>query len=257
MQYRFFIRPGELRDNNIFMIFEKDVIFKARNILRLKKGDRIRLFDGEGHEFTAEIDTLRKDLLGGKVVDNPSSNVTESIIHTPELHLAQALTQSKKLELILRMGTEIGINSFRFYESDHSIVKLNKLGQDKLKRWEKISVEASRQSERIFTPKIHEPVHFIDLFELEKENVICFLSAKVNENVSSANDFFSHIRNKSLKITLVVGPEGGFSAKENAMILERKIAFVHLPLPIMRTETAGIVAASHFLISMNSDLTQE
>ncbi|MCA9385930.1 16S rRNA (uracil(1498)-N(3))-methyltransferase, partial [Candidatus Dojkabacteria bacterium] len=224
----------------IFKTDDPDIIFKVRNVLRLSHGDRILIADGYGKEYIAELDLLKRDIIGGVIKEEIES---ESKLSGPSITLAQALTQSKKLDLILRMNTEIGVEEFIFFESDHSKVKLKHIKESKLDRWEKVTREASRQSERLYAPTLKDATEFSALFEDTDATHILFLDSKQHDETKPLSSIVKDFTEKD-RILVIIGPEGGFSERETTIALQSQGKFIHLPLPIMRTETAGLVVSS-------------
>ena len=156
-----------------------------------------------------------------------------------ELTIAVALVQEQKFDLILQKLTELGVNNIIPVKTERSIVKIDKTKEEKKKiRWENICKEASEQSHRVTIPKIHNIISLKELLNQKKElNLICSL----NEKTKPLEEYLM----KELKnILFVIGPEGGFSNKEEQFLTENGFESTTLGKRVLRVETAAIYVAS-------------
>ncbi len=219
-----------------FYIKSPEDILKIRHVLRLKKGDKINVFDGEGHEYEGEIEMPSKEVIIAKIINENIEEENEK----PYIILAQALTRANKIDDIERMNTEIGIAEFIFFESDHSIIKLKDFNENKFDRWIKISEEASRQAERLTVPVLSPPVSFAEILTIDADLKLILHSREIKDshNIYKAK---SEIKPNE-KVLVLIGPEGGFSKMEIEVAVQSKFNPIYLDLPILRTETAGLVA---------------
>lgn len=227
-----------------FSIYDRDETKKIRQVLRLEAGDQIRIFDGYDREYIAEITQLKKEEIKGKLISEIEVEIDSN--PKPEIVLAQALSRTTKIDQIIKINTEIGVKGFILFESDHSVVKLKDLKEKKLARWEKISLESVRHSEQKSIPQIHESVDFKELLEFDADIKLLLHSRNLEESIN-INEF-SREALSGKKVLVIIGPEGGFSERELQTIIESNIKICHMDLPILRTETAGIVVGSHLLL---------
>ncbi len=238
--HRFFVEKESIFPTKA-IIEDPDSIKKIRQVLRLNVGDKIWLFDGEGGEYLASVKTLQKT---GIMVDI-EEKVKKEKGSKPHYIVGQALTRSTKIDEIVRMNTEIGADEFVFFESQYSIVKQKDFNENKLGRWEKIAEEATRQSERSNIPEINEPITFEEALKIEADLKIILHSRKdsSSEDLKSLKEKI----NSDSKILLLIGPEGGFSKREIDLAKEKDFVVGYLNLPVLRTETAGVVASAVLL----------
>lgn len=237
--HRFFIYPEQIKQE-WFQFEDPKVIKYMRNVLRLKPGDEIVLFDGEGLEHTAVITKLIKERATGKI-----TKTVELKEEWPHLTLAQALPRAGKLDDILRQNTEVGVSEFLLFESEYSMFKLSKFKESKLERLERVVQEAGKQSERKILPLVNEPMTFPEMLETEADIKILLHSREVEGSVNIAKIKAQVAVNTD--ILVVVGPEGGFSPKEVLEAKEAGFQIGYLNLPILRTETAGVAVSSILL----------
>ncbi|MFQ5486087.1 MAG: RsmE family RNA methyltransferase, partial [Desulfobacterales bacterium] len=103
---RFFIHPNEISTPTPTLI--DDEAGHIKNVLRLKPGDTIRLFDGSGFEYVAEIMTLSDSLVEVSILDRIASIDDPPV----EITLAQAFLKARKMDVLLRQLTELGISKW-------------------------------------------------------------------------------------------------------------------------------------------------
>ena len=131
-----------------------------KNVLRLKPGDTIRLFDGSGFEYTAVI----ANLSGGKVelsIKEKISASTESPVH---LIVAQGYLKQKKMDDLIRPLCELGMTQWMPFFSERSVPRQDPKSQkDRIQRWQKIVRESLKQCRRSVLPRIEAPVSFDEI----------------------------------------------------------------------------------------------
>ncbi len=238
---RFFIDPRDLNRDN-FHITDLKICNHIRTVLRMQPGDRIILFDGTGNEFTGELTRIQKNHVGGKIIE---SRKDAKVSDLPRLILAQSLPRAGKLDEIIRMNTEVGVSSFIIFESEYSVAKAESVSEQKLERLERVAIEASRQSERAEVPSISGPLDFSELLQTEADLKL-ILHSKENEAAVPMEEVRKLLK-PGASVLMAIGPEGGFSDKETKEAIAAGFKLVHLKLPILRTETAGIAVSSILL----------
>jgi 16S rRNA (uracil1498-N3)-methyltransferase len=206
-------------------------------VLRLKSGDSVILFDGEGKEFQAQIKTFSPQRILF-AIDRESDR--ESLESPLEIILGIGILKATKLDWLVQKTTELGISEILPFHSLRVIPRPEELAaQTRLTRWQKIAAEAAKQCGRSKVPKIHPPCSFAEalrsfpgssrifLWEKEKDRTL------PNPICSSRSAFFA-----------LVGPEGGFSEEEAKQAEGAGFSPVCLGPRILRAETAGLVIVS-------------
>lgn len=225
---RYFVKEK----NNQNFILENTDIHHIKKVMRCKNNDKIEIvYDKK--VYLCNIDDI--DTLTLSIIDSYEENRESNI----ELTIAVSLVQEQKFDLILQKLTELGVNNIIPVKTERSIVKLDKSKEEKKKiRWENICKEASEQSHRVTIPKVHNIVSLKELLNQKKElNLICSL----NENTKPLEEYLT----KDLKnILFVIGPEGGFSNKEEQFLTENGFKSTTLGKRVLRVETAAIYVAS-------------
>lgn len=241
---RFLVEQTQI-SNDRFKIEDRSQNKKIRQVLRLQPGDKVLLFDGEGTEYLCELEIVSNEMVTGYVVEK--NTVSENLRFN--ITLAQALPKAGKLDEIVRMCTEVGVTRFAFFESDYSVPKLKDFRENKLERLNKIIEEAARQSERAILPDISGVFTFEEVIKSENfDGKLLFSTEKGFEPADIDKLKHIYIKEQAKNILIIIGPEGGFSKTELAKAQESNVLFAKLNLPILRTETAGVVAAGFMLI---------
>lgn len=239
---RFFVTDESILGNR-FVITDKDAVAKIRKVLRLEIASKIELNNNKGKLYVGEISDISKSEVKGNIVEE--KDLKEAKQDSISLTLAQSLPKGHKMDDIIRMNTEVGVDSFLPFESKYSIVKLKNFHEKKLVRWEKIAMEAARQSERAQIPEILHPISFKDLLLEDFDRKLILHSREVSNSVD-IKEIKSSLK-KGVNILLAIGPEGGFSEDEIELALKNNFEVVYMNLPILRTETAGVVASGILL----------
>ena len=211
-----------------------------RNVLRLTPGATIRIIDGQGNIYIAEL------LDTGTNHGSSDAQILSHEFHArvpPSLTLFQGLPKNDKMELILQKTTEIGITQIVPIHSEHA---LQKPSQNRYERWHRVVISATKQCQRAWLPELCDPQTFTaSLTQLEKFSRSLILNPQI-EQAPQAQHIKTVLREISqpASIALFVGPEGGFSKQEITAAIESGCTPVTLGTNILRTETAAIVAVA-------------
>lgn len=242
--HKFFIEKNQINDDEI-IILGSDVKH-IRDVLRLRVNDKIEL-SCSGTNYYCEIGQIQKD----RVVANINSSKEGSNESKVEIVLFQGLSKGNKMEIIFQKGTEIGIKEFYPVATYRSVVKINdiKKEQNKVERWNSIVEEAAKQSKRDYIPKVKGVVSFSEMLEILKDEINIIVPYE-DEIVRTIKTGISEI--KPGKVNIIIGPEGGFEANEIEKLKEIGAKVVSLGPRILRTETAGLVAATIILYEVGN-----
>ena len=211
-----------------------------RNVRRLTSGATIRIIDGQGNVYTAEV------LDTGTNRGSSEARILSHEFHprgSPSLTLFQGLPKNDKTELILQKTTEIGVTQIVPIHSEHT---LQKPSQNRYERWHRVVISATKQCKRAWLPELCEPQTFeVSLAQLKEFSLRLILNPQI-EQEPKAQHIKAVLREVSqpTSIALFVGPEGGFSDREITAAIESECVPVILGTNILRTETAAIVAVA-------------
>ena len=237
----FYVSPNQIL-NDIILISEEEK-HHIVNVLRLKPNEHVKIFDGHGNEYLAKLqhfndDTVVAEILEHKKIPPPKPTVT----------LFQGLPKFDKFEQLVQKTTELGVSEIVPVLCQRSVPKLKRdTSVKRVSRWQRIANEASKQCGRVYLPKVREITEF---------NECC---AKLNFDLSlilweeERNIGFQSILNQNSdtgRISLFVGPEGGFSPEEVDIATAAGVIPVTLGSNILRTETAAIVGVALILYEL-------
>lgn len=220
---------------NNFAVLDEEAKHHLKNVMRTKPGKICRVVDQNNQAYFAKCKYIEQDVqLEIISVDDKSNEMNCSIT------LCIGLIKKDKWDFVLQKATELGVSKIVPFNSSRTIVKVdsNKLA-NKQKRWKKIILEASEQCKRTNVPEIIAPVSINDLKEYQSSiNLLAY------EDVKYSGQKIRDIVKKQQDITLVIGPEGGFSEKEVELLTQSNFTCVTLGKRILRAETAVCYALS-------------
>ncbi len=207
-------------------------------VLRLVPGTRVVVFNGSGLEFTARIESVTKTSATA-VIEERIEAAKESPL---ELTLIQGLVKGGKPELIIQKATELGVKKIFFYNASRTVPQIHEERlEEKLKRWRRVAVEASKQCGRSIVP----PVHGITDLEETLSSIEAQLKLMLyeGEGVRPLKEVLRQAGGID-SVSVCTGPEGGLSHEE--VLVGSRLGFraVGLGPRILRAETASIAALS-------------
>nr|WP_300002178.1 RsmE family RNA methyltransferase [Tissierella sp.] len=237
--HRFFV-DKEAIDNKKITIEGKD-FNHIKNVLRMTIGEEVEV-SSKGNVYLGEI----KSILEASIIINILETRSRRSYNDIEITLFQGLAKGSKMDLIIQKGTEIGIKNFYGVSTHRTIVKINdeKKEKSRLKRWNAIAEEAAKQSKQRYIPEVKDIISFKEMLELLKADGAVIVPYEDEMNIS-IGEVLKKIKEENIKkINLIIGPEGGFEKYEVEAIKNVDGLVVSLGSKILRTETAGLVAAT-------------
>lgn len=211
------------------------------DVLRMVPGDRLQSVADDGISFVGEI-----TVVGTNSVTVLAREILRET-HEPDVRISllQGLAKGEKMEFIIQKAVEIGVTDIFPVAMAHSVVVLEpSKAEKKVERWQKIAEAAAKQSKRDVIPDVHEVMTLGQVLQKEKWDLL--LVAYESENqVSLKEALQAHKEAKTVGV--VIGPEGGLSTEEVEAAQKQGGIAVSLGRRILRTETAGLVAATAIL----------
>jgi len=200
-------------------------------VLRYKTGDRLTIFNGDGFDYLATIETIEKKQCQVKIREKVLLD-NESPL---KINLFQGIARGEKMDLIIQKSVELGVSEITPFFTERCNVKLDgKRLEKKLIHWNKIIISACEQSGRAVIPKLNDPTQITKLTAMENPSIYLEPTAK--------QGFSDLIAEGS--VNLLIGPEGGFSEKDLEQLNHCGAKGVRIGPRILRTETAGLCAIS-------------
>ena len=214
-------------------------------VLRLRGGDALRVFNGEGSEFQATMLSAGKSSATLRI-EEQSVAETESGLR---VHLVQGISRGERMDFVVQKATELGVKRITPVLTEYGVVKLDARRAEKRRdHWQKVAASACEQCGRVRLPLVDAPVALKNWFGAAPANVDTQLILK-----PGAETPLSAITAPPTKVCLLIGPEGGFSDGEYEDADVAGFRPVAMGPRILRTETAA-VAAIAILQSLWGDL---
>ena len=225
--------PGDMGKNNHCKLSEETLRY-VKSVLRMKKGDRLILFDGAGWEYETVIkdfssDGVTVDVLNKERIPDRGIRIT----------LFQALPKAGKMDFIIQKATELNADRIVPFRSSRSIPQLTKdKASLKLSRWQNIATEAARQCGRADIPKITGILSFDEMLAYSGREDLKVIFWE-EESEKGIKDVLHDKKNDMARcISLVIGPEGGFTKEEVCRAVKMGFISVSLGRNILKVETA-------------------
>ncbi len=202
--------------------------------LRLGPGDMVAALDGSGREYTVRLDRVSPDAAVGTVLASAETRVESPLAIT----LAQAVPKADKFATIVRAVTELGVVRIVPIISERTIVRPDsKHWPDRVKRWQRVAAEATKQCGRTVVPPVERPRPFEEFLLAETRDGLRLCLWEDETRPLAA--ILAAAGGRLASATILVGPEGGFSAAEVERARAHGFASTSLGPRVLRTETAG------------------
>ena len=204
----------------------------AIKVLRLKQNAKLILFNGEGVEVSAAVETINKK--------NASVIITEELHSTPEsnlyIHLALGISKGERMDFAIQKAVELGVTEITPLFTEHCVVNLDeKRTQKRLQHWHGIIVSACEQSGRNVLPILNTTNTLMKWADSTNDLSLVF------DPLSTST--LKIITPEESKINIVIGPEGGLSSQEISELDKRSnFQSVKFGPRVLRTETAAVSA---------------
>jgi 16S rRNA (uracil1498-N3)-methyltransferase len=275
--HRFYISPENWQPDALALTGSE--AHHGRDVLRMKRGEKLVLFNGRGREITAEI------------TDLGSSEIRLRKLHeaeTPPLRcrivLGQAVPKGKNMELIVQKAVEIGADQIAPIISDRTVVQVDsESAVQKQAKWQQIAIDAAKQCGQTWLPRVHEPRRLAEFFDAVETGVLATpepseggsrveslglqptsaLGGPLQKDIPRFDlrligslqpdaqhlkkilaDYSSRHPHRPRSVLMLIGPEGDFTPAELALARRHGCRPITLGPIILRVETAAIYCLS-------------
>lgn len=255
--HRFFVPPTWLQSNTVTL--SGSVVHQIRDVLRLRPGDVITVLDDSGWEYQVRLTAVEQAQVSG-LIENKVLTRTEP---RAKITLYQSLLKGDKFEWVLQKGTELGVVEFVPVVSDRCVIgSVEEVSKAKFERWQRIALEAAEQSRRARLPRLHIPLLFPQACERARRADLAVLpweeekSRTLRSMLTASESAPIKVQGKNViirkpfSISIIVGPEGGFTTREVDQARRYGIAPVTLGPRILRAETAALAAITIILYQL-------
>jgi 16S rRNA (uracil1498-N3)-methyltransferase len=209
-----------------------DALNHVANVLRLKSGHPIVLFNGDGNEYSAQLSLVEKRRVLAMVEAQLSVSVESPLI----IHLGQGISRGDRMDMVLQKSVELGVHEITPLITERCGVKLSPdRWLKKHQQWQKIIIGACEQCGRNVLPILHQPIELTQWFNQSTNQLRLTLHPRADKNIR-------HLSIPHHGVRLLIGPEGGFSDQEIYQTEQSGFHTVQLGPRILRTETAALAA---------------
>lgn len=246
--HRFFLAKPNISGTSL-QLSDKEQLHHLKDVLRIEPEDKVILFDGRGNEYLVLLKGFSEKVAVFDILEKKKVAPDKG----PRLTVACAIPKKAKMDDIVDKLTQVGVERIIPLETERVIIRLDKEKESlRHKRWQKISLNASQQSQRKLLPQV-DPIR------------------RLREVLSSSGDFDLKLiptlegtkERKSLKealsgsgaknIIVLIGPEGDFSPQEVKLAISAGFIPVTLGEETLRVDTAAIAVASYIMFSFSGN----
>lgn len=210
-----------------------DNVVRHLNVLRVKNTEEIVLFNGNGKSYPALPEVLEKRRASVRILREEATD-NESPLN---ITLVQAVSAAERMDFTLQKSVELGVAEIRPVISERCVVRLSgERAEKRVARWQEIVVSACEQSGRNIVPKVLPLTTYAQALQrLPQETTKLLMSLNRAQKLSD-------VRPQSGKVVFMVGPEGGWTEKEEQQAFDAGFRSVTLGKRVLRTETASLAA---------------
>ncbi len=207
-------------------------------VLRLRAGAEVILFDGQGGEWRAVLETIRSDHASARIVEHVAVDRETPL----RWELVQGISRGERMDYTLQKSVELGVAAIHPVETRRTVVKLDReRAQRRRAHWQGVVTNACEQSGRTRRPEVAE-IATLDAFLAQRPDGLLLI---LDPEAESRIDDLPTVRPE--RVLLLAGPEGGFEDVERDAIYRAGATGLRIGPRILRTETAAVVAAALLL----------
>jgi 16S rRNA (uracil1498-N3)-methyltransferase len=204
-----------------------DEFHHSVRVVRVRVGEEVELFDRSGNAARGVVESRDRDravIAAGEAIPSRESPLA--------IHLAMAIIQLEKFELVLQKATELGVRSIIPMVTERVELRPERYA-NKRERWEKIVFEAVKQSGRAVVPRLEEAQNVADV--LQRAGTKILFEAEEPSGAQGGEE---------REVTILIGPEGGWTEDELRDARAAGCLFQRLGPRRLRAETAAIAGVA-------------
>lgn len=220
------------------VITDSKELHHLRDVLRLKKGDALIIFNQNGEE------------VAGRILERGPAQVTVAIESLrkempvpPVITLACAIPKKSKFELIIEKATELGVDEIIPLKTKRTEIDLrgDRLAK-KIVRYQDVAVNAAKQSRRSRVPNIRPVSDFVSVLNSFPKDAVVFIPSLAGER-KNIFEAFRAVASPA-RVVFLIGPEGDFTPQEYDLARARGCIGISLGKTVLKVETAAFVAVA-------------
>lgn len=236
---RYFFKEGAVLTAGEVIALEPEELNHACRVLRLRKGDEVVIADGKGSAYRGVVEVLGPErglvrLTGSPL---PAAESPRRIV------LLQGLARGEKMDQIVRQAVELGVQQITPVVTERSVPRFSKSREEgRLRRWRSLVRAAAKQCRRAVLPEVTPVLEFDRALELLRGRTA--VVPWEGEKERGLDRLLEQLPEEKEAVFLFIGPEGGFSEAEMAVLIGAGVCPIHLGPRILRTETAAAVTVA-------------
>ncbi|MCS7244972.1 MAG: 16S rRNA (uracil(1498)-N(3))-methyltransferase [candidate division WOR-3 bacterium] len=211
-----------------------DEFYHLVKVLRYGLGQKVLVFDGNGNEYVCEIVEIEKNSAKLRKIEK-----LENREYDFNIAIAQSIIKKESFEFFLEKIVEVGIKEIFPIITEFSVVK----PRDLKERWQKIIINACKQSGRQIIPKLNNIKTLRQIIDISENYEL-----KLFGSLNSKRNILEY-KKKVSSTLIIIGPEGGLSVNEEKILKENGFYDFSLGNFILRSETAAIVSTSSLILN--------
>ncbi len=212
---------------------QDDTAHYVSKVLRMRIGDPLCVFNGDGHEYEGYVEDISKKTVL-LTLEAELSPHTESQLHTI---LGLGISRGERMDFAIQKSTELGVSVIVPLFTEHCEVKLVAERLDRRQEhWQQIAISACEQSGRVKIPEVAKPVSLSEWVKTVEAGKKFLFDLSQSEALDGERP--------EQGVALLIGPEGGLSASEQELALKAGFTGIALGSRVLRTETAPVAALS-------------
>lgn len=208
-------------------------VIRHLQVLRVREGEEITLFNGNGHSYPTRLLSLAKRQAVAEVLSEQTADNESPLA----ISLIQAVSSGERMDFTLQKSVEMGVTEIFPVSSARSIVKLSgERAEKRQERWQEIVIAACEQCGRNRIPTVHPLLPLSQRLQQLPQSDVRLLMGLHHPTSLKA------IQPAPQRITLMIGPEGGWSPEEETAAFQTGFQSILLGKRVLRTETAALAA---------------
>lgn len=227
----------DVETGNGIIVLGPDDSHYVSQVLRMKPGEQLYIVLKDRTDALCEVNRISKDEVQVKVIGTHKNNTEPPF----DITLYQSVSKGERMELTIQKCVELGVTKIVPVFSMRCVVRPDepKKQKAKVQRWQKIALEAARQSGRGIIPEVTEPMTYDEAMQHSK-SADSVLFTWEDEHAVTLKQELSGLNREDIKeIAVFIGPEGGYDVKEAQKARDEGARIVTIGKRILRTETAG------------------
>lgn len=237
--HHFFVKAETIRWPQVFLYGDEH--HHLAHVLRLKKGEKIRLFNEKGETFVGFIERIEPE----RTLVRLEEKMEPEKLNVP-VTVAQACLKSRTMDWVVAKMAELRVAKIIPLITQRTVVHLEEKATTKIRRWQRLALEAAKQSQSSLIPEITLPQELEEVISSCSEEKKYYLSEHGGQLLKDIllSELQKNSQSKPESIIVCVGPEGGWTAEEERLFSEYSFLPVSLGQRIYRAETALFIVTS-------------